>query len=195
MLGTVLCRRLASGTLLTGAIVEAEAYTRDDPACHAFRGKTDRCAVMFGPPGHAYVYFIYGRYYCLNIVTEPEGIAGAVLIRAVDHPNCNGPGKLCDEFQINRTHNGLSLMVPDSPLWISPGVVPAEGYVLSSKRIGITQDAARENPWRFYLKDNPLVSRYKRPRVKSRAADSTSPATGRSVKLNVEGSGGNKDES
>src|SRR5271156_6623270 len=99
LLGCHLHRRLPSGIILSAAITETEAYTADDPASHAFRGKTKRTEVMFGPPGRAYVYFIYGMYYCLNVVTEPEGIPGAILIRGLHGKSghgahLNGPGKI-----------------------------------------------------------------------------------------------------
>ena len=121
LLGTQLCRRFNDGTVLSAPIVEVEAYTADDPASHAFRGRTERCRVMFERAGCAYVYFIYGMYYCLNVVTEPEGVAGAVLIRAIGAPGGDGPGKLCRLWQIDKRHNGVDLSDPNSEIWIAKG--------------------------------------------------------------------------
>jgi DNA-3-methyladenine glycosylase len=157
LLGAFLCRRLPDGKVLYGPIVELEAYTRDDPACHASRGKTPRCSVMFGPAGRAYVYFIYGMYYCLNVVTEPEHTPGAVLIRAVGAEGTNGPGKLCRQWEINFEHNGVSLMDPASSLWISPAKPVADQDIITTTRVGIS--SAQDRPWRFLLKDHESVSR------------------------------------
>jgi DNA-3-methyladenine glycosylase len=159
LLGTVLCRRLPDGTVLQGQIVETEAYTQDDPACHAFRGKTKRCEVLFGPPGMAYVYFIYGMYFCLNVVTEKEPTAGAVLIRAVGAHNTNGPGKLCREWDIDFSFNGANLMDPASNLWISPGKPVPDADIEITSRVGIS--SAQDRLWRFHLKDHHAVSRGK----------------------------------
>jgi DNA-3-methyladenine glycosylase len=154
LLGSHLCRRLEDGCILSGEIVEVEAYTHDDPACHAFRGQTKRNEVMFGPAGYAYVYFIYGMYFCLNVVTEEEGRPGAILIRGVNAPETNGPGKLCRQWQIDRTFNGACLFDPASHLWIA-----ANNYrpkISASKRIGLS--VAQERYWRFYIAGNPGVS-------------------------------------
>jgi DNA-3-methyladenine glycosylase len=159
LIGATLCRKLPNKTILHGTIVEVEAYTQDDPACHAHRGLTKRTSVMFGPPGNAYVYFIYGMYYCLNVVTEREGTPGAVLIRAVAAEGANGPGKLCRQWQIDSAQNGVSLLKPDSELWICPGALVAEDDIVVSERIGISQ--AKDYPWRFHLKDHPAVSQSK----------------------------------
>lgn len=157
LVGSLLCRRLNGRGILCAPIVEVEAYTADDPACHAARGWTQRCSVMFGPPGHAYVYFIYGMYHCLNVVTEPEGIPGAVLIRAVGADGANGPGKLCRQWQIGWEHNGISLLEPGSDLWICPGEPVPDSHLLKSPRIGIS--SATDRHWRFFLKDHPSVSK------------------------------------
>ncbi|RJX28147.1 MAG: DNA-3-methyladenine glycosylase [Dethiobacter sp.] len=160
--------------LTSGIIVETEAYlSQDDPACHAARGKTKRNAVMFGPPGRAYVYFIYGSYYCFNVVTNGEGVGEAVLIRALEpveglglmQKRCgrgqkknnltSGPGKLCQAMGICREHNGMSLQ--EYPFFIAAGVAPDNLSVGVSGRIGINQ--GQDKQWRFYLKGNPFVSR------------------------------------
>lgn len=157
LLGTVLCRRLADGRILSGKIVEVEAYRDNEPACHAARGPTPRCQVMFGPPGLAYVYFIYGAYHCLNVVTEAPGRGCAVLIRAVEGDGTNGPGKLCRAWGIGREHNGIDLTDPGSELWISPAAEPVKrSEIGKSSRIGIS--TATELPWRYFLLGHPSVS-------------------------------------
>jgi DNA-3-methyladenine glycosylase len=169
ILGTILVHRTARG-IVAGRIVEAEAYTQDDPASHAYAGMTPRNAVMFGEPGHAYVYFTYGMYYCLNTSTGPLGFGSGVLIRAVEPIAgiemmknnrktgkltnlASGPGKLCQAFGLDRRHNGLDLT--DGELTIHPGDPPGE--IASALRIGIR--LATDKPWRFYIKDNPFVSK------------------------------------
>jgi DNA-3-methyladenine glycosylase len=174
LLGTVLCRRLPSGSFLTAPIVEVEAYTEDDPACHAFRGLTERTRVMFGKPGHAYVYFIYGMYHCLNVVTEPENTPGAVLIRAIGTPGGEGPGKLCRLWGINKDQNGLDLCDPKSELFIARGERVRKDEIVISTRIGLK--VAEDRPWRFFLKEHPHVSDFKKGRrparsLKNRPAD------------------------
>jgi DNA-3-methyladenine glycosylase len=157
LLGTVLCRHLKGGRLLYGTIVEVEAYKADDPACHAFRGYTPRSSTLFGPPGFAYVYFIYGMYHCLNVVTETQGTAGAVLIRAVDSINANGPGRLCKQWKIDRVHNGVTLMEPGSALWIAPGESIAKTDIAVGPRIGLSVGA--DLPWRFCIAGHKALSR------------------------------------
>jgi DNA-3-methyladenine glycosylase len=141
---------------MVGRITEVEAYFGEgDAASHAFPGKTARNAVLFGPPGHAYVYFIYGMYFCLNVSCEPEGRAGGVLFRALE-PVCglqvstSGPGRLCRAFGITRERdNGADFTSPDSDLQIQDDGFVAED-ILITPRIGITKDAARLA--RFLLK-------------------------------------------
>lgn len=160
LLGCKLCRKFNS-KILSGIIVETEAYTQDDPACHAFRGKTPRSSTLFKQPGIAYVYFIYGMYNCFNVVTEEENLAGAVLIRALEPinqvKNTNGPGKLCRELVINREFNEVDLISKDSGLWIEKGITIPATKIHTTTRIGIKQ--AKEYPWRFYIKDNSFVSK------------------------------------
>lgn len=153
LLGCYLNRRLPSGEIFNAQITEVEAYTQNDPACHAFRGRTKRTEILFGSPGLAYVYFIYGMYYCLNVVTEPCGIAGAVLIRglhghALNGAILNGPGKICKYWQIDKNHNGVDLMDEKSDIWISSRPEGYKAKILVSQRIGISQ--AQEKLWRFY---------------------------------------------
>ena len=170
LLGKTLIHRTENG-ILAGRIVETEAYTSDDPACHASRGMTPRNSMMFGEPGHAYVYFTYGMYHCFNAVTAPEGIGEAILIRAVEPTHgidvmmrnrgitdmrnlTSGPGKLCIAFGLNKQHNGLDLTSSD--LMIADGE-PPESEIVATTRIGIR--LAAEMPWRFYISGNPYVSK------------------------------------
>jgi DNA-3-methyladenine glycosylase len=170
LLGKILAVRTREGWC-AGRIVETEGYHGDDPAAHCSRGETPRTRVMFGDPGVAYVYFIYGNYEMLNFVTERKGYPGAVLIRALEpvlgeelmrkrrrnlSPShwTNGPGKLCHALGIQMSHNGASLQGPD--LWVvDDGDTPAR--VSRSRRVGI--NVGRERLWRFFVTDSPFVSR------------------------------------
>lgn len=135
-----------------GIITETEAYIgQDDPACHAARGKTPRTALMFGPPGISYVYFIYGMYYCLNFVTENEGFPAAVLIRGLQlsKPSSlllNGPGKLCRHLGITKTHNGLDLTTHPSFFVKKSSFSPPYE---ATPRIGISKGQGKL--WRFIV--------------------------------------------
>jgi DNA-3-methyladenine glycosylase len=157
--------------LLSGIIVETEAYGPDDAANHAFRGQTARNAAMFGPPGRAYVYRIYGMHWCLNAVTRGEGYGEAVLLRAVEPVSgidvmqrnrgglglpllCKGPGRLCAAFGITGALNGADLST--GPLTIVGEAAPVS-EIAASTRVGISK--AADLPWRFYLAGNPFVSR------------------------------------
>lgn len=139
-----------------GVITETEAYIgQDDPACHAARGKTPRNAVMFGPPGFSYVYFIYGMYHCLNFVTEEEGFPGAVLIRGLmliepSPLHLNGPGKLCRHLRITREHNALDLTEHDAFYVKGSPICPPYD---TTPRIGISR--GQEKLWRFVVKGKP----------------------------------------
>jgi DNA-3-methyladenine glycosylase len=171
LLGKVLVHQ-TNGERLSGRIVETEAYfSRDDPACHASRGLTPRTKTMYGPPGHAYVYFCYGMYWLLNTVTEPEGVGSGVLIRAVEpvegvatmqarrkvrheRDMTNGPGKLCLALGVDGSLNA-------HPLWQAPLIIaddgsPAPEYA-SGPRIGIRERAEIEA--RFWARESPYVSR------------------------------------
>ncbi len=161
-----------------GRIVETEAYLRNDPACHASKGRTPRNAPMFGKPGTAYVYLIYGMYHCFNVVSAPEGIGEAVLIRALEPLEgldlmaerrgcavgrnlCGGPGRLAQAMDLTPVCNGESLRRGDLRLYGFESFTGREalslGPVVTTTRIGITRGA--DLPLRFYLADSPFVSR------------------------------------
>ena len=167
-------RRLIGATLLVdgvgGVIVETEAYDREDPASHSHSGPTARNQVMFGPPGHAYVYRSYGIHWCLNFVCDVEGRAEAALIRALapsqgleamrgrrgvraERALCSGPGKLCQALAITRDYDGLALDEPPFALLERDGT-PA---IATGPRIGITR--AVEQSWRYGLAGSPFLSR------------------------------------
>jgi DNA-3-methyladenine glycosylase len=166
--------RLVGALLLVdgvgGTIVEVEAYHPEDPASHAFRGRTRRNASMFGPPGHAYVYRSYGIHWCLNLVCEEEGAAAAVLLRALepehglermrerrrtDNPRllCAGPGRLCEALAVTGAHDGAALDEPPFELRARARQVE----VVATPRIGITR--AADLPWRYVLAGSRFVSR------------------------------------
>ena len=169
MLGKLLVRQTESHKWV-GRIVEVEAYIgEEDPACHAFHGFTPRTQTMYGPAGHAYVYFTYGMYFMLNVVTEKEGFPAAVLIRAVepvsgfssrDPKPGSGPGKLCRAMEIDKTLNGVSLQDQRLYLAKSPGR-PQKLGIRWSSRVGITDGT--DKLWRAYLFGNPHVSRKSNP--------------------------------
>jgi len=167
--------RLLDGQRLSGLICETEAYGGpEDQASHAYR-RTPRSAIMYGPPGYAYVYFIYGMHFCLNVVTEAEGRAGAVLIRSIlpqegialmrghrpgvsDGQLTNGPGKLCRALRITDVLNGLDLTT--SPvLFLEAGPSIPDTQVIITPRIGVRGDSeARLRPWRFVWQPAPLAA-------------------------------------
>ena len=165
---------LIGATLLVdgvgGTIVEVEAYDHEDPAAHGYRGRTARNASMFGPPGHAYVYRSYGIHWCVNLVCEDEGVAAAVLLRALEPIQgldvmrarrgldqlrllCSGPGRLCQALAITREHDGLPLDEPPFELRDRESVPE----LVAGPRIGITRAADR--PWRYGLAGSRYVSR------------------------------------
>lgn len=178
LLGHWLVRRFEGG-LCAGLIVETEAYLEGDEACHAFIGETARNRVMWGPPGHGYVYFIYGNHWCFNTVCRPAGRAEAVLIRAIEPvlgteimrarrqvkkeaDLTNGPGKLCAALEIDRRFDGVDLCDADSPVFIGRNAEAARartelGPLVTTPRIGITK--AAELPLRFCLAGSRFLSR------------------------------------
>lgn len=159
LLGMRLIHRAAGG-IRAGVIVETEAYCGpEDKACHASRGRTRRTEVMFGPPGHWYVYLIYGMYHCLNIVTEARDYPAAVLIRAVtpiaglpDAAKTDGPGKLCRAFGIDRELNAAPAAGREARLWIARGSAPEPRRIMETPRIGIGYAGEyRDKPWRYVI--------------------------------------------
>jgi DNA-3-methyladenine glycosylase len=158
-----------------GTIVEVEAYDHEDPAAHGYRGRTARNASMFGPPGHAYVYRSYGIHWCLNFVCEEEGVASAVLIRALEPTDglkemrrrrgvenvrllCAGPGRLCQALAVTREQDGDAL--DELPFELLPR--REEPEIATGLRVGITQ--AAERPWRYALAGSRFLSRPILPR-------------------------------
>jgi len=152
LLGKYLVRKTGNKIIRT-KIVETEAYCGpEDRASHASKGITPRTKIMFGPPGYAYVYLIYGMYHCLNIVTEKEGYPAAVLIRGVELGGLNGPGKLCRGLGIDKKLNAIDLTKSDL-LWVENGKVEIKkNQIKSAKRIGVDYAGKWKNkPWRFLL--------------------------------------------
>jgi DNA-3-methyladenine glycosylase len=161
----------------SGRIVETEAYCGgEDPASHAFRGPTARNAVMFGPPGHLYVYFTYGMHWCCNPVCGDDGEGVAVLLRALepvsglermremrgpkirrDRDLCNGPAKLCEALSITGIDNGSDLVAGEAGLWLADDGVAPPARPERGPRVGISR--AVEQPWRWWVPDNPHVSK------------------------------------
>src|SRR6266850_5824015 len=178
ILGHWLIRNTPAGPC-GGVIVETEAYLRDDPAAHGFSGPTPRNRVMFGGPGHGYVYLIYGYHFCVNAVCRPTGVAEAVLLRAIEptfgeeslrrqrpvgdrRSLTNGPAKLCEALHIDRGLDGIDLRDPKATLWIAENPKVEDfrkrhGPIITTTRIGITRAAAL--PLRFYLDGSEYVSR------------------------------------
>lgn len=195
LLGMILEHRTPSG-ITAGRIVEVEAYCGPrDRAAHSAGGRrTPRNAPMWGPPGYAYVYFVYGMHWCMNVVTRPPGIPHAVLVRALepltglelmrerrttaapgaarplpDWALCRGPGALCRAMGIDGACNGLDLL--DGPLRLLPGSAVPPSHIARSPRIGVAyagRDAAR--PWRFAVRGSPAVSAPRPPALSVRPA-------------------------
>jgi DNA-3-methyladenine glycosylase len=179
LLGHFVIRNTPEG-ICGGAIVETEAYLTDDPACHGFGRQTPRNKPLYGPPGRAYVYFIYGNHWCFNTVCCPAGVAEAVLVRGIEPlfgtdlmrkarsvekeiQLTNGPAKLCEALRITGQLNGVELWQNDSPVYVARNpelkeYLKTRGPVMVSTRVGITK--AAELPLRFYLGESPYVSRW-----------------------------------
>ncbi|HXF86145.1 MAG TPA: DNA-3-methyladenine glycosylase [Anaerolineales bacterium] len=161
--------RILDGVKLVGLITETEAYIGEkDLGCHARAGRTPRTQVMYGEPGHAYVYFTYGNHWMLNVVTEREGFPAAVLIRAIqpvegvevmlrrrNGRDTFGPGKLCQAMGIGKGENGADLTEPACGLWIEAGVKVPNSLVTKGPRVGLNSvpEPWKSKPWRFLVKD------------------------------------------
>jgi len=188
LIGATLVRQMPDGEIFRGMVVETEAYEPNDPACHAYRRKTTRNEVMFGPAGMTYVYLIYGMYYCLNIVTDLAGVPSAVLIRALQletippwvdrlkepkpHRIAAGPGKLCRALQIDLTLTAKPLQ-PGQPLWLEHRSSSSQeefsqreaAPIKNAPQIALVQTTrigltqGAELPWRWYLANCSAVSR------------------------------------
>jgi DNA-3-methyladenine glycosylase len=173
--------RLLDGRRVSGEIVETEAYIgEEDEASHASPGPTERNAAMYGPPGQAYVYLIYGMYHCFNIVTERQGFPAAVLVRALEplegldlmrerrgrvgardvRKLTSGPGRLCQALAIDGRHDGADLCSSEVSLFLEAGDPVSDGEVATGPRVNVRGDETALNaPWRFYVKNHPHVSR------------------------------------
>ncbi|MFB7219297.1 DNA-3-methyladenine glycosylase [Streptomyces sp. NPDC002596] len=187
LLGRTLVRITGDGPIEL-RLTEVEAYAGEiDPGSHAFRGRTARNSVMFGPPGHAYVYFTYGMWHCLNLVCGPEGMASGVLLRAgevqvgaelsrkrrisarSDRELAKGPARLATALDIDRGLNGTDAIAhPGAPLSVLHGTPPPRDQVRNGPRTGVGGDGAA-HPWRFWIDGDPTVSLY-RPHAPRRRA-------------------------
>jgi DNA-3-methyladenine glycosylase len=173
LLGRHLVRRADDGSVCRVRLVETEAYEPEDPASHSFRGPTARTAAMFGPPGHLYVYLIYGLHHCLNVVTGAAGHGAAVLLRAaepidgldtmaarrgVDDPRllCRGPARLAQALGVDRSFDGIDL-VRSGALRLEPGEPVAVDRVVATRRIGIS--VGTDRPWRWIEDGSPWATR------------------------------------
>lgn len=178
LLGTVLVASTADGEVAV-RLVEVEAYRgADDPASHSYRGRTPRNAVMWGPAGHLYVYFVYGMHHCANVVCLPDGTPGAVLLRAgevisdravarrrrptarTDAELARGPARLAGLLGLDRSCNGVDLTDPRSAVRLVRGESVAPAAIRTGPRVGVA--AAQDRPWRFWVDGSPAVSAYRR---------------------------------
>ncbi|MEG4571585.1 DNA-3-methyladenine glycosylase [Microcoleus sp. N3A4] len=181
LLGCSLVRQFPDGETIRGIIVETEAYGPGDPACHAYRQRTSRNEVMFGPPGMSYVYLIYGMYHCFNVVTDAEGVASAVLVRALQlnavpkafshipekkrSRLAAGPGKLCKVLEIDRTLSsflldaGQPLRLEHPSAEFQQAIESGTINIVQTTRIGISQ--GMDLPWRWYIGNCAAVSTFK----------------------------------
>lgn len=172
LLGAVIIRTLENGEVLKARIVETEAYHQSDPASHTYKGKSARNAAMFGPAGHAYIYFTYGMHWCFNVTAGKEGEGAGVLIRAAeplegietmrqlrsnvpDAQLTNGPAKLAQALAIDKSLYGHDVSLPPLRV-VNAGTIPVQD-ITTATRIGISQ--AVHELWRFYITDSPNVSR------------------------------------
>lgn len=180
LLGRLLVLRPPGGGRLVARIVETEAYEEGDPASHSFRGRTERNAVMFGEPGHLYVYFTYGMHFCMNVVTGRSGEGSAVLLRAAEPLEgldamarrrgtrnarllCSGPARLCEAFGVTRRQDGADL-VRGSDVYLLEGDPAGDPRIRVTTRVGV--GGGSERPWRFLVEGDPFVSPGRPSRVR-----------------------------
>jgi len=171
--------RVIDGRILAGKIIEVEAYVGpQDKACHASKGRTQRTEVLFGPPGVAYVYLIYGMYHCLNVVTEREEFPSAVLIRAIeiDGELIDGPGRLARALQIDRRLNRVDLTIGESLWFEDRGALVERGDVEAHPRIGVDYAGGwAKKPWRFRLRRVTAPTRTRRTKTQGGAGQVRHP--------------------
>ncbi len=184
------CRIAANGVTVRLTEVEAYAGTGEDSASHAHRGRTPRNAVMFGPPGFAYVYFTYGMHWCLNVVAGPPGVASGVLLRAAevvdgqelarvrrtgssvpaDRDLARGPARLASALGLTGTETGSFLLDGAGPIALLPRLAPVPAATIrSGPRVGVS--TAQDIAWRFWIDGDPTVSSYRQHVPRRRAAD------------------------
>ena len=163
LIGSLLIKRMGNGKLLSGFIVETEAYSQLEPGCHGFRKKTKRNKTLFGNPGNLYVYITYGIYHCVNIVTDRSNWASGVLLRAVAIPDederiASGPGLLARRFDLNISHDNLPISV-ENGLWLTEKSKAMKDMeeIVQTTRIGISE--GKDIAWRWYLKSSRSVSK------------------------------------
>jgi DNA-3-methyladenine glycosylase len=188
LLGCELVADTADGEVRVRA-VEVEAYRgADDPGSHCYRGQTARNAVMWGPAGHLYVYFVYGMHFCANVVCLSDGVAGAVLLRAGevlsdpgvahlrrptargrDAELARGPARLCTLLGLDREHNGVDVLDPSSPVRLETGEAVPDAHVRTGPRVGVA--AGQQRPWRFWVAGSPAVTPYKAGRARADGPD------------------------
>ena len=188
LLGTELVADTADGEVRV-RVVEVEAYRgADDPGSHCYRGRTPRNAVMWGPAGHLYVYFVYGMHFCANVVCLTDGVAGAVLLRAGevlsdrgmaharrptargrDAELARGPARLCTLLGLTREHNDADLLDPTSPVRLETGEPVPDADVRTGPRVGVA--AGQQRPWRFWVAGSPAVTPYKAGRARADGPD------------------------
>ena len=162
LIGCLLVKKQTKNKCMYGVIVETEAYSQEEQACHGYHHRTASNETLFGEPGHFYIYLTYGIYYCVNVVTDKDNWASGVLLRAISMPNepervAAGPGLLAKKFELNRSHDSLHISL-ENGLWLaSRPSSQSMQKIVQTTRIGISQ--AKELPWRWYLKDSRSISK------------------------------------
>ncbi len=161
LIGCILVKKQPDGNLLSGIIVETEAYSQTEASCHGHKGKTKTNTTLFGEPGRFYIYLTYGIYHCVNIVTDKNNFASGVLLRSIELPGkderiASGPGLLARIFQINKSHDGLPISIK-SGLWVAGRPSQNMLKIVQTTRIGISK--AKELPWRWYLQKSRSISK------------------------------------